>query len=228
VHSILESNHKVRIHPPYQPRVPKHTTPFKKSLDLANTSTHNIPPAAFHPHVCRCHQPPPRAGSYLFSHFQLPTEAEHLVWGRLCQKYAFQEVATGGAAFRPPEPHLRGAFRHVNESWIFLLQPETCSCWPSCASCVITLPGSRLRTVDRACLRAAGLDPEAACRYMFVGVGGGANIFPFNSTGVKPLLTGEPKLCFQYATIRATLVRTFATMIISHPEWQGSFALPTT
>ncbi len=171
---------------------------------------------------------PPRAGSRLFSQFQLPTEIEHLVWGRLCQKYAYQETANGGAGFRPAEARMRGAFRHVNESWVFILEPETCSCWPSCSDCVTTLPGSRLRTVDRACLRAAGLDPEAACRYMFVGVNGGGIVFPYNSTGVKPLLTGEPKLCFQYATIRASLVRTFATMMISHPEWQGSFTLPKT
>ena len=81
--------------------------------------------------------------------------------------------------------------------------------------------------MDPACLQAKGLDPEGVCDYMITGVSGGANIFPFNSTGVPPLPEGGPRLCFQYATVTATLVRSFATMLVSHPEWQGTFALPS-
>ena len=163
----------------------------------------------------------------IFSKFQLPTDSDSLVWARLCQFYAYQEVTGGGSAFRHAEPQLLGAYRHVNETWAFVLDPDSCTCQPACAACATTLPGSSIPTMSPKCLLAMGLYPADVCRYKVAGVSGGAIVFPYNSTGVKPLLNGEPRLCFQYATVTGTLVRSFATMMVSHPEWQGAFALPT-
>jgi hypothetical protein len=164
----------------------------------------------------------------LFSQFQLPTDVDSVVWARLCEVYAFQETSQGGSPFRPTEPQLLGAYRHINETWAFVLDPKSCTCQPDCAACAGTLPGSRIVGMSPKCLVEKGYNPASVCKHKIVGVSGGAIVFPFNTTKVKPLVDGQPPLCFQYATITGTLVRSFEAMMVSHPEWQGSFSLPIT
>eukprot|EP00292_Cryptomonas_paramecium_P016497 CAMPEP_0113672210 /NCGR_PEP_ID=MMETSP0038_2-20120614/6133_1 /TAXON_ID=2898 /ORGANISM="Cryptomonas paramecium" /LENGTH=212 /DNA_ID=CAMNT_0000588447 /DNA_START=329 /DNA_END=967 /DNA_ORIENTATION=- /assembly_acc=CAM_ASM_000170 len=163
--------------------------------------------------------------SQLQSQFALPDVEDELVWSRLCEVFAYQEVSGKVPAFRKYEKQLAGAYRHFNETWAFIIDPTSCPCYPTCKACVTTLPSDSTSTMDLACMAKGGFS-TGGCNYKIRGVTGGAIIFPYNSTGVAPLAdSNEPRMCFQYANVYGSLVRDFNLMLVSHPEWQGRFGL---
>ncbi|EKX33227.1 hypothetical protein GUITHDRAFT_148067 [Guillardia theta CCMP2712] len=129
--------------------------------------------------------------SRLFDNLHVPT-SEPYVWGSLCRQYDYAEPATsaGGLGW------LQGAWRSVNETLLFYLDINTCTCMPQCSACEVMREG--VNTVDPTC----------------------AAVFPPSSSGVSALVNGEPKLCFMYAAIEGTRMATYEEMIRKRPEFK--------
>mmetsp|Transcript_50088 Transcript_50088/g.100547 ORF Transcript_50088/g.100547 Transcript_50088/m.100547 type:complete len:380 (-) Transcript_50088:8-1147(-) len=150
--------------------------------------------------------------SRLFSMFQLPTKPPY-VWAMLCRLYDFAEAADG-----PPD--YAGTWRHMNETWAFVLDASTCDCYTgNCSVCEVTPPGTNLLMADEQCFEEGGFSLDG-CQYKLVGVTGGPVVYPLRTTGVPYVGDPqEPQVCFQYATIEGKMVKPHDQMIKNHPEW---------
>jgi len=139
--------------------------------------------------------------SYVFKEFHVSSKVPYL-WGSFCKQYNWPEDARGRNKFENGKEYFSGSWRNENETWVFLKDITTCSCYPQCAKCQERVPGTvNMRRVmsgseGRQCLRDFKAD-ESSCDYVLKGASGGAIVY----YGDPILPNGEYQKCYSYATI---------------------------
>ncbi|EKX31702.1 hypothetical protein GUITHDRAFT_122114 [Guillardia theta CCMP2712] len=137
--------------------------------------------------------------STLFSDFQIPKNSPRL-WGLLCRFYDYAETASRGGYV-----YYNGAWRHMNETWLFVKDITTCSGY-----------SSNKKLMD-SCNKENNFD-LTKCDYKLVGATGGVVVYPQSTTGL-PYVDGQPEMCWHYANIEGSRTRDFNAMMKDHPDW---------
>ena len=159
-----------------------------------------------------------------FASFQLPITPDQqstFVWGDVCFQYDWQDTAENKAGF----PYYKGAWRHENETWIFVRDPRNCAAdagssaaleqakkLDSEGGCLEKAVGTTImRTKDNsdACLISKGIDVDK-CPYSLLGVSGGPVLYDEEITGVPKTSDGRTNFCFMYSQITGTLIKSAA------------------
>lgn len=148
-----------------------------------------------------------------FSDFQLPPNKPY-VWGTLCHQYDWQDIARNEAGFK----YYEGAWRHENETWIFLR--NACDCKDSSGEplaevcgmeadggCNVQLERTRIvQLSNEACLSQKGVD-LASCPLSIIGVSGGPVLYTEAATNTPKMIDGRDAFCFTYSKITGTQLR---------------------
>jgi hypothetical protein len=109
--------------------------------------------------------------------------------------------------FENGKEYFAGSWRNENETWVFIRDVTTCTCYPACAKCSEKVPGTvNMRRVMTGAQGAICLSEfnvkEDDCDWSIRGVSGGAIVYY-----EEPRLpTGEFQKCFSYATITGARV----------------------
>lgn len=130
----------------------------------------------------------------LWNKFHIPAQAPY-VYGVFCEQRAWQDKSSDTKV----TPLYDGSWRYDNETWVIVRDIATCPCFPVCSECEETLPGTRIKQVKEdggACLSKYGVKPHQ-CQNIIVGVSGGPNEYP-------PETTGYPLDDFGQAQVRTT------------------------
>lgn len=144
-----------------------------------------------------------------FSNFQLPLRKPY-VWGTICSQFDWQDTAANQAGFK----YYNGAWRHENETWVFINDACDCEaddpekrakvCGMEPLGCNYLVEGTSLvMSKGLVCLKAANVE-ESTCKPSLVGVSGGPVIYPESTTGVQPAADGSTAVCFMYSTIEGS------------------------
>uniref|UniRef100_A0A7S0QDN1 Uncharacterized protein n=1 Tax=Cryptomonas curvata TaxID=233186 RepID=A0A7S0QDN1_9CRYP len=142
----------------------------------------------------------------LWSKFAVPADdSGSFVWGSLCAQFSWADQA--GKIGRLPTAHYyRGSIRYENETWVVLRAINTCPCFPACAECEESIPGTNLKQVANdggACLARFGVVPQQ-CKFTIAGVSGGPVRYPKETVDLHnnpPSPAGREQVCFTFSRI---------------------------
>ena len=142
-----------------------------------------------------------------FANFQLPLRKPYL-WGTICHQFDWQDTAANKAGFQ----YYSGAWRHENETWVFLNNACDCDsgdpaknaaiCGMEPEGCNTRIDGTNLiMSKGLACLESQQVSIDD-CKPRLVGVSGGPVIYPEETTGVPALADGSTAMCFMWGPPR--------------------------
>lgn len=114
----------------------------------------------------------------------------------------------------------KNAWRHENETWVFLRDPRYCSSKAGSQSqletavltedkggCLETVEGTEIkRAISDECLTGLGINIDY-CPFRLEGVAGGTVVFDEALTGVPKTPEGKSNYCFMYSRVSGTQLK---------------------